>query len=460
MSAMGVNAIFMLLLVALTGGGDPPAQQASETPCASHPNFIFILADDQAWNGTSVAMEAGNPKSRSPNFNTPNLERLAAAGMTFSSAYAAHPKCECSRAAILTGRSTSTLNATARNARNWSAPASDSLANSLKRACPDYRAAHLGKWQWSYSPESMGYDLSDGITQNETGNSTDPDDPKLSMSLTRRGAAFMAEAVKAGQPFYLQLSYYAVHPTAQALPATLKKYEGMQQGKGARADRATLAAMTEDLDTCIGTLLAKVESLGIAGSTYIIYSSDNGGRTAYLTGGKMSLMEGGIRVPLIVAGPGVPRGSRCAVPVISYDIMPTVLDLAAPGSSIPKGVEGGSWRTLWDRAADKEPRVARPIDRMVWHQPTEVEHPQSAMRKGEYKLYYEWDSRMAKLFDISKDPCEKIDLAAEMPELCAALKSEMFDHIRAGIGESAFAALERKEFPHQGNPPRPPTAKP
>ena len=68
------------------------------------PNIVFILADDQSWTGTSVPMIPGKDFSRSRMFHTPNLERLAAEGMTFSQAYAAHPKCECSRAALLMGR--------------------------------------------------------------------------------------------------------------------------------------------------------------------------------------------------------------------------------------------------------------------------------------------------------------------------------------------------------------------
>src|SRR3954466_801341 len=79
------------------------------------PNFVFILADDQSWSGTSVPMIPGNELSRSPNFRTPNIERLAAQGVTFSQAYASHCKCECSRASILMGRSTTSLNATEKN---------------------------------------------------------------------------------------------------------------------------------------------------------------------------------------------------------------------------------------------------------------------------------------------------------------------------------------------------------
>ncbi|CAN5823645.1 hypothetical protein BH11VER1_BH11VER1_24110 [soil metagenome] len=144
-----------------------------QSVAASSPNVVFILADDQAWNGTSVPMMPGKDFSKSGTFHTPNLEQLAAQGMTFSQAYAAHPKCECSRAALMMGRTTTSLNATDKVSRNWSAPVTESLANTLKRANPNYRAAHLGKWQWFHTPQSMGYDVSDGITDNDDGNVAD-----------------------------------------------------------------------------------------------------------------------------------------------------------------------------------------------------------------------------------------------------------------------------------------------
>ncbi len=410
---------------------------------AKPPNIIFILADDQAWNGTSAPMIQGNNSSKNPMFHTPNLERLAAQGVTFSQAYAAHCKCECSRASIQMGRTTTTLNASDKMARNWSAPVTDSIVNILKKANPAYRAAHLGKWQWFHTPASMGYDVSDGITMNEDGDSTDLLDPKLSFSITRRAKEFMVTQVKEDHPFYLQLSYYAVHPTAQALATTLTKYQNT--GGGGRGDRAVVAAMTEDLDTCIGDILKKIDDLQIADNTIVIYTSDNGGRTGILQGGKTDLHEGGIRVPLIVRIPGIKGGVFSNEPVISYDLIATVLDFASPDFALPKGIEGGSWKSvLLNNGVGK---VKRPVDRFVWHQATEVEHPHSAIRKGDFKLIYFWDTRSAELFDLTDDLSEAHNLVSEKPDLAVKLQKELKDHIRAGLGEQAFGALERGEFP-------------
>jgi len=418
-------------------------------------NFVFILADDQSWNGTSVPMMPDREDSRSRIFHTPNLEKLAAQGITFSQAYAAHPKCEASRAAMQMGRTTTTLNATDKNSRQWSAPVTDSLANVLKHANPAYRAAHLGKWQWFHTPESMGYDVSDGITMNEDGDSTDPEDPKRSFSMTRRAGKFMTTQVKEGHPFYLQLSYYAVHQTPQALASTLKKYESLSGG-GGRGDRAVVAAMTEDLDTCVGEVIKKLDALGIANETVVIYMSDNGGRTEVLQGGKGNVFEGGLRVPLIVKVPGLRGGAFCNDPVVSYDIYPTVLNIAAPGFALPKGIEGGSWKSVL--ASGGTGKVTRPIDRMVFHQAVEVDHPQTALRKGDYKLLYYWDLRQSQLFNLVEDLSESHDLAAEQPAMATALLAELKAHVRAGFGEQAFGALERGEFPKggPGNRPRKP----
>ncbi len=411
---------------------------------AKAPNILFILADDQAWNGTSVPMMPGQDASRSRTFKTPNLDRLAARGITFSQAYAAHCKCECSRASIQMGRSTTTLNAPDKTARNWSAPVSDSLANTLKRAVPAYRAAHLGKWQWFHTPESMGYDVSDGITMNEDGNSADSEDPKLSFSITRRANGFMETQVKAGRPFFIQLSYYAVHPEAQALASTVKKYADTGGGGGGgRGDRAVMAAMTEDLDTCVGALLKQLDDLRIADNTLVIYMSDNGGRTGFLNGGKGDLGEGGLRVPLIIRGPGIKGGTHSPEPVISYDLTATLLDFAAPGFTLPKGGEGGSWKPLLLNSGKGQ--VRRPIDRFVWHQPVETEHPQSVIRQGNFKLMYFWDSQEGLLFDLAQDPQETKDIARQKPELAAQMTRSLKAHIRAGLGEPAFAALERGE---------------
>lgn len=416
------------------------------------PNFLLIFVDDQGWSGTPVPMIPGNDKSRTAAFLMPNLETLAKQGMTFSQAYASHPKCECSRAGLQMGRSTTSLNAVDKRARNWNAPVTDSLANTLKRANPNYRAAHFGKWQWPTPPEAFGYDASDGVTQNADGDTTDPDDPKQSFSLTRRATAYLDKQVRDGHPFYLQLSYYAVHSRPQALAGTLKKYqsENSASAKGGREGGPVVAAMTEDLDTCIGTLLEKLRQLKIANNTYVIYMSDNGGQSPALKGGKALCDEGGIRVPLIVTGPGIGGGAYCNEPVVGYDIFPTILDLAGPGTALPKGIEGGSWKAVL--LGSGIGNVQRPINRLVWHHDVEIDHPQTALRKGNFKLLHYWDTKQDFLYDLSVDLAEAHDLATTKPALTAQLLMELKSHVRSGLGEQRFATLESGKFDQQPRP--------
>jgi arylsulfatase A len=421
----------LLKIAVLIWGFQINLASAQTMPAA--PSFLFIFVDDQAWDATSVQMLPGENLSHTPSFNMPNLDQLALQGMSFSQAYSTHPKCEGSRSALQMGRTSTTLNAVDKDSHDWSAPPGDALANVLKDANPSYRAAHYGKWQWPapHDPVSLGYDDSDGVTLNEVGTSEDPDDPKLTFSITRRAEDFMEEQVREGHPFYLQLSYYATHSPQQALASTLARYSG---------DRALEAAMTEDLDTNIGYLLEKLDELGIAEETYVIYMSDNGMTSGVLKGGKALLDEGGIRVPLVIRGPGIEAGVYSDVPVVGYDIYPTVVDFAAPGFSVPEGVEGGSWKSVLLNGGSGE--VERPIDRMVWHHDVEIPYPQTAMRKGDYKLIYRWNTKETYLYNVSTDITESNNLVDEHPQMAQEMLVELKAHVKAGIDPARYARLE------------------
>jgi len=162
------------------------------------------------------------PESKSDFFQTPNIERLAAAGMRFTQAYAAHCNCSPSRAALQTGRSPAALHMTDIVDRNSGptyvgnklnpprhvselSPEELTLPELLKAYDPDYRTAHFGKWHLGRgnSPNAHGYDASDGATMNREGSLkvNMPDDPKQIFGITRRAIDFMQAQVKAGHPF-------------------------------------------------------------------------------------------------------------------------------------------------------------------------------------------------------------------------------------------------------------------
>lgn len=408
----------------------------------AQPNFVFILADDQAWNGLSRRMARNLPESGSDYHRTPNIDRLAREGMTFSRAYAAAPKCEPSRYAITFGMTTVSLNAPdKRTALRLRADSRHALANALKRANSAYRTATFGKWQLVRTQRELGFDRDDGkITQNQDGESPDPRDPKRMYELTEQGNRFMAESVASGRPFYLQLWHYAVHGSNQALPETLARWRTQVPGRLHRDP--TRAAMAADFDRAVGRTLAKIAELGIRDTTYVIYMSDNGGPTRYLRGGKTNVTEGGLRVPLVVRGPGIAEDSYCATPVAAYDLLPTILDFASPESVPPPEIEGGSWKALL-LSGCREP-VRRPLARLVFffaEARGRDAGPQAAIMAGNFKLLYRWPNAERSLFDVSTDIRETQDVSARRPDLAEKLERELMEHLEAGLGAQVLARL-------------------
>jgi len=131
----------------------------------------------------------------------------------------------------------------------------------------------------------------------------------------------------------------------------------------------------------------------------VIFSSDNGGSESVpgknnekkplnhpLSGSKSTLIEGGIRVPFIVRGPGIKPGSFSNVPVIGYDLLPTFYDIAGGKQQLPGEIDGGSIRPLFSDPVNGV--VKRPLDALVFHHPGRLS---SAIRQGSYKLYVTWN---------------------------------------------------------------------
>jgi arylsulfatase A len=419
------------------------------------PNFIVILSDDQGWGTTSVMIDPAVPESKSDFFKTPNIERMAADGMRFSQAYASHCNCSPSRAALQTGRSPAALHmtdiierqgGTATPAEKLIVPhivtglskENPTIPELLKAHDPEYRTAHFGKWHIAGGgPAAHGYDVSDGPTTNgQGGRKTNlPDDPKQIFSITRHGIDFMNAQVKEGHPFYLQLSHYATHAPDQSRPATRKSFAEAPKGK--RHDNVPYGAMLADMDTGIGQLLDAVKAAGIADHTYIIYTADNGSVptddpgniNGPIRGYKASVWEGGIRVPFMVTGPGIAAGAVSRVPVVGYDILPTVCDLAGI-KEWPKAIEGGSLKS----ALAGGDAVKRPEDFLVFHWP-HYQHqkhstPDTTLLQDGWKLHYWWETGETQLFHLDKDLGESKDVASEFPDRAAKMKSVLQDHLK------------------------------
>jgi len=416
----------------------------SAVRAVDQPNFIFMLSDDQGWNGLSVPMHPDVAGSKGEIFQTPNLERLAAQGMRFSSAYAPAPVCSPTRISIQTGKSPAQLHwtkaAPAVPGRKLIEPRlikdlskdEATIGELLKRA--GYLTAHYGKWHIAGGgPGAHGYEEHDGDTGNENAYKfTDPN-PVDIFGMAERAAKFMERSKRANKPFYIQLSWNALHAAELANKATLAKYEKLATNN---AKQAATAAITEDLDSGVGKVLEAVEQLGLSENTYIIYMSDNGagggGRRGGLSGGKGSVWEGGIRVPLIVRGPNVGENSWCHVPVVGYDFLPTLCALAGvPAEELPKGIEGGDITSLLQNSG--EGFVKRQREELVFHFPhyQSDDGPHSAIRLGNLKLIHFYEDDRVALFDLANDVGEHNDLAQRMPQDTQMLKGRLDQYLIA-----------------------------
>ena len=407
------------------------------------PNFVVILTDDQSWVGSSLQILPDDKRTKSDYYRTPNIERLAAMGTRFTQGYAPAPFCCPTRRSILIGQ-TPARHIYQKDQKNWTANYRKQLSipQMLKTANPDYRTAHFGKWDMRFddvTPEEMGYVVSDGLTGNGTGGGkgsggpSAKEDPKLIWGITERAGNFMAKQAKAENPFYLQVSHYAVHLDIFYREESFK--EASSWKKGMKHSMPAFAAMTTDVDTGIGILLDRIESLGLKDTTYIFFLSDNGGRNGIpgqddpevhrndpLRDGKGSMYEGGIRVPFIVAGPGVDPNGISAVPVTGLDIFPTVAELAGYSKLLPEALDGGSLASMIHNGGKGEVHRNNPF--FIFHQAV-ARDAETSLILGNYKLVKTWNKNRLELFDISKDISEAKDLSKKMPKKTKELHQHM-----------------------------------
>lgn len=400
---------------------------------SSAPNIILILADDQGWNHLSVPMDDELPGSGSDYFRTPNIDRIAAAGMRFSNAYAAAPMCGPSRVALHYGKGTAQVmySEMAEDVRE----ASMTIGEMMKTA--GYATAHFGKWSPGAPTSGLEYyDASDGDAGNGDGNVDDPENPKDIFGITGRAVAFMEASVDAGQPFYMQLSHYAPHVRFQTLEESVEKWERIEPGE--MHNDPVYAAMTEDLDTGIGRVLDKLQELGVEDNSYVIYTSDHGQTINRSTNqplklGKGTLWEGGMRVPFIVSGPGIAPGTISDERVVSLDLFPTFGELAGVADALPEDLEGGSLVPLLRGEGDSQVRRAR--EELFFHfaQPSgqPESRPSSSIYRENYKLLKFYDTGERQLFDLAGDLREQQDLAGQMPERVEELDRRLMSYLNA-----------------------------
>jgi arylsulfatase A-like enzyme len=242
----------------------------------------------------------------------------------------------------------------------------------------------------------------------------------------------MTRQVEAGKPFYLQLDHYASRQGGDARPeaiATVKSWGGNLSER-----ELAEAAADLDLDIACGMVLKKLDELGIATNTYVIFTTDHGtpGRNPPLAGGKGTVSEGGLRVPFIMRGPGIQAGACSHVRVIGEDLFPTIAELAHVKEPLPRSVEGGSFASVLTH--DGSGSVSRPREEFVVHFPhydKDAIGPASAIYLGDFKLIRAYETGALKLFNLTNDPGERHDLAREMPDKAKELDQRLSDYLAA-----------------------------
>lgn len=423
---------------------------------AQPPNFVVIVADDMGWRDPAFM--------GSDYHQTPHMDRLAADGLVFTQAYANAPVCAPTRAAILSGqyaartgvytvgrapRETDGLKLrTPRNVESLD-PGLITLPEALKAA--GYKTGLVGKWHLgrptgATGPEAHGFDVAIGTARGGGTrtyyapygiSSLDGDAPEgqyLTNRLTDEAVGFIQD--HKDRPFFLWLSHYAVHTPIEADPKVLAQVK--KRPAGDLHDHAEYAAMVESFDQSVGRVVEALGAAGLAENTVVVFGSDNGGsrrvtRMTPLKGNKGSLSEGGVRVPCVVKYPGVVEPGRTTdTPVLLFDLFPTLLDLAEAGLSAEakrQPVDGVSWAPLL-RGQPAPGLTDRPL---VWHIPVYKTRPggriagspATALRKGRWKLMYDYESKTSELYDLQADVGETKDLSDAEPGVAQELEREL-----------------------------------
>jgi arylsulfatase A-like enzyme len=460
---------------------------------AKKPNVIYILADDLGYGDLSCYGQS--------HFQTPNIDALAKKGMKFTQHYSGSTVCAPSRCALLTGKHIG--HAVVRGNSEFMPegqqpmPADTvTMAHMFQKA--GYTTGLFGKWGLGApgsvsEPLKMGFDRfygyncqrqahhyypyflwNDGRREMLWGNfgmETEDYAPDLIQEKTLE----FIEANK-DEPFFI---YYAlVQPHAEMFAPEEKmekyrgkflpesSYEGTDEGPDFRKfaygsqpeAHAAFAAMVEVMDEDIGELVAKLEELGLADDTLIMFTSDNGPHTegghdpAYFNsngsqrGTKRDLYEGGIHVPMVACWPGtVPAGIETDHLSAFWDVLPTMADVI--GKRKPKGIDGISFLpTLLGKEEQKEHEY------LYWE--FHEKKGRVALRQGQWKavrydVSEDADSPV-ELYDLSKDPAEATNVADRNPEVAARL-SKLIKSARTESPNPDYNFPDRRKQSRAGN---------
>jgi len=415
--------------VAVVAGLAPRPAASADRPSAASaaaPNVVLIVADDLGYGDLSCF---GSRAIR-----TPALDAMAADGIRLTAFTTTSAVCSPSRAAMLTGRYAARFGIwrVLFSQDSTGLPASEvTLAEALR--AHGYATGLVGKWHLGHRPEFFptrhGFDYFFGLPlppklyRNEELIDENVDASTLVERFTEESIRFIHEHKKG--PFFLWLGQTLVHAPVVVSPRF--------QGKSAAG---VYGDAVQALDWSTAQVLDALRREGIDRNTLVIFLSDNGpadlGSTGGLRSRKGSLYEGGLRVPFIARWPArIPRGRASDEPVNALDLFPSVL--AAAGIA-PKGappLDGDDVLPLLTGATDhRPPRMFLYLDGIDleaarfgrWKIHTGHHEPQAAMGTGPHPV--QWLAR-PELFDLTMDPGESYDLAAEHEDVLVDLVARM-----------------------------------
>ena len=400
------------------------------------PNFVFILADDLGY--ADLGCYGGRSGC------SPELDRMAAEGLRFTDGYANSPVCSPTRFALMTGRWQYRLRGgndepiASRHRGNpllGLPPSHPTLASILRDA--GYATALAGKWHLGFLPHfgplKSGYQeffgaMSGGLdyfTHKDSAGANDLYSGEqeikragyLTDLISDEAVAFVGRQRGRKSPFLLSVHYTAPHWPWET---RADEAEARRIGKLYHFDGGSVASYTtmiRHMDEGIGRIVAALKQAGEDQNTVVVFTSDNGGErfsdTWPLKGGKMDLLEGGIRVPYIVRWPArIRAGGVTAQHAITMDWVATFFEAAgaAPHTDFP--LDGVSLRKVLERPQAVFGRE------LFWRMKF---RSQKAMRSGDWKyLAIEGDEF---LYDLRKDPRERANYARREPQRLAALRA-------------------------------------
>ncbi|WP_460972250.1 arylsulfatase [Spirosoma migulaei] len=395
----------------------------STSPDAASPNVLFILTDDQGWGDLSLH---GNRF-----VETPNLDQLARSGARFDHFFVS-PLCAPTRASLLTGRyhlRTGTVSVS----QGWERMRSTELTLAEVFRQNGYATGCFGKWHnGEHAPEdpnSQGFDEFLGFCAGHWNNYFDTDLQHNDRMVATKGfitdvltdAALNFISQHKTKPFFCYVPFNAPHSPHQVADRYFDKYKA----KGLDDEQASIYGMVENVDDNVARLLAKLDQLGLAQNTIVVFATDNGPNghrfNGEMKGIKGSVDEGGVRVPLFVRWPGKIRPNTRIRPNTAHiDLLPTLVGLCDLRFTPANPIDGRSLAGLLRGQTDTL------LNRMLFTHvagmsgdglPAEP----GAVRTAQYRLVQQ--KGQIHLYDMLDDPSQTTDLAARQPQQVQTLQT-------------------------------------